>query len=73
MTGQQLNIAQRAASFVGQPRRARDKRSAAGMRRAALQANIFEGPVEPHNDAGGRHGAPALRGDDMVGASFHAA
>ena len=32
MTGQQLDIAQRAASFVHQPRRAGDKCSAAGMR-----------------------------------------
>src|SRR5208337_713995 len=46
VTGQQLNVAQRAACLVYDPSGSGDKRPAAGMRGTAFQANVLERPVE---------------------------
>ena len=60
MTGEQLNIAQRATSFMNKPRGPRNKRSATRMGRATLQIELFECTVKPDNDTKGRHSSTLL-------------
>ena len=61
MTGQQLNIAQRATGLVNEPSGTGDECPTAGMGRTALQANVLERPVEPDDNTEWCQWAAALR------------
>src|SRR5215470_7781237 len=60
MTGQHLNIAQRATCAVHEPGSLGDERPPAGLGRAARQANGPIRPSEPGHDTNGSHWAAAL-------------
>src|SRR5262249_36925250 len=66
VTGEQLNVAQRACCLVYEPRGPCDKGSAAGVRRTAFEADRSVGEGEPVDDAGRRHRTTALGLDDRA-------
>ena len=68
VTGEQLDIAQRATGLVHQPRRPGDERPASGMGRAAVQTDVAECAVEPDHDTQRRHRPAALGSDDRSAA-----
>jgi len=68
MAGEQLHVAQRAASLMDQARRLRDKGPTTGMRRTAVQADGAKGPRKPQHDTTRPHAPAALRRDDGPGA-----
>ena len=68
VTGEQLDIAQRATDPMNQPRRPGDERPASGMRRAAVETDVPECAVEPDHDAQRRHRTAALGSDDRSAA-----
>ena len=69
VTSEQLDISQRTTGLVDEPRCPGDERPPAGMRRAAVQTNVAECPVEPDHDTQWRHWPTALGSDDRSVAS----
>ena len=60
MPGQQLNVAQGSAGFIDEAGRTSDEGAAAGMGRAAVQAQVAVSPIELNHDAQRSHWAAAF-------------
>jgi hypothetical protein len=69
VTGEQLNVAQRAAGLVDKPGSSGDERATAGMGRAAGKTNGPVGAGKPVDDADRRHGSAVFGPNDWTGAA----
>jgi hypothetical protein len=69
VTGEQLNVAQRAAGLVNKPGGSGDERAAARMGGAAGETDSATGEGEPVDVADGRHRLATLGSDDRPGAT----
>jgi hypothetical protein len=66
MAGEQLNVPKRAAGFVDEPSRARNKGSAARMRRAAVEPKVIIGALKPDHHTQCRHWSATLGPNDEI-------
>ena len=64
MTGKKLDVSQRSACLVNEPRGTGDKGTASRMRRAAVETESLIGAFEPDHDAEWFHWTAALRAND---------
>ena len=60
VAGEQLDVPQRTTGLVDEPRGPGDERAPSRMRRAAVEANVPEGAIEPDYDTQWRHRPAAL-------------